>query len=238
MPKSSTTAPSGSSRASRRFTTSPPKPSSLQPGVADAGDQDPLHSHHLHLRREEPEKAAGLAHAPRGRARRRSRRDARARRSRGRSARPSRCGPRACAPAGRPRCPARTTTRPPRRNTTPSTSTSGSPRVGSRTAADGRGGSRVTGSRSSMRPCSFRTSSGVTASARSIISFTAGSCSSISARSRVAQRVHVEHERLLDLGVVEEVAAALRRDPRMVRAARSPRRASRRRPARRARARC
>ena len=68
-----------------------------------------------------------------------------------------------------------------------------------------------------MRPCSFRTSSGVTASARSIISFTAASCSSISARSPVAQRVHVQHERLLDLRVVEEVAAALRSDPRMVR---------------------
>ena len=52
--------------------------------------------------------------------------------------------------------------------------------MGSRTSADGCGGSvtsRLT------RPCSFSSSSGVTAQARSIISLTAGSWCSISARS-------------------------------------------------------
>ena len=44
----------------------------------------------------------------------------------------------------------------------------------------------------------------------------APSCSAIASRSRVAQRVDVQQQRLLDLGAVEEVAAALRRDLRMV----------------------
>ena len=113
--------------------------------------------------------------------------------------------------------PGRTTTRPPRRKTTPSTSTSGSPRVGSRTSADGCGGSRVTGSRTSTRPCSFSSSSERHGGCaldhlpdRRVLLLDLGAL-------LVAQRLHVEHERLLDLGVVEEVAAALGGDLRMVR---------------------
>ena len=92
----------------------------------------------------------------------------------------------------------------------PSTSTSGSPCVGSRTASDGCGGLSVT------RPCSASISSGVTARARSIISRTAGSCSAICRALLVAERLHVQQERLLDLGVVEQVAAALGRELRVV----------------------
>ena len=55
-------------------------------------------------------------------------------------------------------------------------------------------------------------SSGVEASARSTISRTAGSPAAISSRSASRERVHVEEERLLDLGRVEEAPAALGRE--------------------------
>ena len=54
-------------------------------------------------------------------------------------------------------------------------------------------------------------------SARSIISRTAGSCPAICFALVLRQGVHVEQQRLLDLGVVEEVAEALRGQLRMVR---------------------
>ena len=68
----------------------------------------------------------------------------------------------------------------------------------------------------STRPCSAMMSSGVAAAARSSISRTAGSATLDLRALGVAQRVHVEQQRLLDLGVVEQVAAALGRDLRVV----------------------
>ena len=67
-----------------------------------------------------------------------------------------------------------------------------------------------------MRPCSASSSSGVTAAARSIISRTAGSWSLDLGALGVAEHLDVEQQRLLDLGVVEQVAAALGRDLGMV----------------------
>ena len=72
------------------------------------------------------------------------------------------------------------------------------------------------GSRSVTRPCSRLRSSGVAVSARSIISRTAGILLRDLGALGVAEREHVEQQRLLDLGVVEEVAAALGRDLGMV----------------------
>ena len=69
MPKSITLTPDGQlALLAGARTTSPPKPSSLQPGVADAGDEDLLLAAsascraHLQLAGEEEEVAAGLAH--------------------------------------------------------------------------------------------------------------------------------------------------------------------------------
>ncbi len=73
--------------------------------------------------------------------------------------------------------PGRSRTVMPRVKTLPSASTRCSPRVGSRTAADGEGGLIVT------RPCKARMSSEDACSARSIIARTAGSPPSIAARS-------------------------------------------------------
>ena len=115
------------------------------------------------------------------------------------------------------------------RNVTPSTSASSSPARGSRQAR--RLGRRL-GASSRVahvtRPCSAMMSSGVAAAARAIISRTAGSWLLDLLALGVAQRLHVQQQRLLDLGRVEQAAAALRRDLRMVRqhdrGARAPRR--------------
>ena len=60
-------------------------------------------------------------------------------------------------------------------------------------------------------------SSPVVALARSSISRTGPSCSDDRLALAVAERMDVEQQGLFDLGAVEEVAAALRRDPRMIR---------------------
>ena len=75
---------------------------------------------------------------------------------------------------------------------------------------------RPRGSESTVRPCRARRSSGVAAAARSIISRTAGSAAAISVALAVAEREDVQQQRLLDLGAVEEVAAALGGELRVV----------------------
>ena len=222
MPKSKTAASAGSSRSLRRSATAPPKPSSLQPGVADPGDEDPLgsllgHGEHLHLGGEEEEEPAGLAqellagHAVDGDAQVHA-----CRRSRRRSARSSPCGRRACGPAGRPRGRA-AAARCRRAGNDALDLDLGLAGAG---VAHGRrrrrrlGGHRVAQGRRGR--AARTTSSGVVAAARSIISRTAGSCRRDRRALAVAQRVHVQQQRLLDLGGVEQAAAALRRDLRVV----------------------
>ena len=62
MPKSNTTAPSRELARLEALDDLAAEAVVAQPGVADAGNQDALHSTNLHFRWEEPEKAAGLAH--------------------------------------------------------------------------------------------------------------------------------------------------------------------------------
>ena len=95
--------------------------------------------------------------------------------------------------------------------TTPSTLIRGSP-------ATSAGPGRCAGGRSVTvtRPRTRAISSGPAASARASISRTFGSWSAIAVALVVAQREHVQQQRLLDLGRVEQVAVALRRDLRVV----------------------
>ncbi len=82
------------------------------------------------------------------------------------------------------------------------------PSRAARARAPGRSSSRARAARGCPR--------GVAATARSTIARTAGSCSAICVALVVAERQHMQQQRLLDLGGVEQVAAALGRELRMV----------------------
>jgi hypothetical protein len=165
---------------------------------------------HLHLRGEEEQVAAGLAHQLLARVV--VDRDAEVHLAvvvgedpLDRRVRPS--SMRACRSAsglGRIR------TLPPRRNVLPSTSASPRRRADRESGGSVGGGSvgriaKVCGSRIVTRPCSAMMSSGVAAAARAIISRTVGSscCLDLGALV-VAQHLHVQQQRLLDLRRVEQ----------------------------------